>query len=268
LSGSLNISSEGGFDPKVIDRAMKPYPKIKEIVPFSTPVVSFGNPAKARVLTVGINPSSLEFLTAGKNKTVLPIGEKRLTDLEVLGISNPEHLTEEMAQRVIAGCYEYFDKSSKPYMTWFKHLDLHVNRYFGARYEEGNACHLDLVQWATDPVWGNIEDLEVRDQLLEGDSDFLRHQIDTAEPEVVFINGKLVFEQLTSLNIVEAKATEVVFYETKNGKSLPVKFYSGVTRKGINVVGWSRTFPGHHISGESLPGIVQKLHNHFDKYLK
>lgn len=252
----------------VLERAMKAYPDINEIVPYSTPVVSFGNPVNAIVLTVGINPSSREFLTGGKNKKVLSLGKKRLVDLEVLGIKEPRHLTEEMATRVVEGCFNYFSQSSKPYMAWFKHLETHVNKFFNSSYRDSSAAHLDLVQWATDPVWGNIKDLTKRNSLLDGDVDFLRYQIESSPHEVIFLNGKQVFEQLTRHKIVSAVADKPFTYQTKSGKNRSISLYHGASANGTPVVGWSRTFPGHHISGQALTGVVEKLHNHFKQHIR
>ena len=256
------------IETPVLERAMKPYPAIKEIVPYSTPVVSFGNPANANVLTIGINPSSLEFLSGGKNKKVLPVGKKRLVDLEVLQIKEPQQLTEEMAAQVVEGCFNYFSQSSKPYMTWFKHLDNNVNAFFGSSYREFTAAHLDLVQWATDPVWGNIKDPKTKNLLLHGDVDFLRYQIESTPHEVIFLNGKQVFEQLTNNKIVSAVANEPFTYLTKSGKPSSVSLYHGSSSNGTPVVGWSRTFPGHHISDKALVGVVEKLHQHFKHHLR
>ena len=89
---------------------------------------------------------------------MLPVEKKRLVDLETLGIENPKSLNREQAIQVIEGCYDYFDmKNHNPYMTWFKHLNDNINNHFGLDYLDGSAAHLDLVQWATDPVWGGIK---------------------------------------------------------------------------------------------------------------
>jgi hypothetical protein len=252
------------IEERVIERAMADYPNIKELVQFSTPVVSFGYPTNARVVTVGINPSSLEFLTSGKNKKILSASKKKLVDLESLGISNPKALNREMAIKVIEGSYRYFNEDSKPYMTWFDHLNDNVNSYFKCNYRDGSAAHLDLVQWATDPVWGNIKDKNVKSGLLKDDVDFLRYQINSQKFEVIFLNGRQVFEQLTNHKIIEATEAETITYLTKTGKSLPVTFYQGESQNGSLVVGWSRTFPGHHISKEALAGVIEKLHKHFE----
>ena len=103
------MSSNYVIEERVIERAMASYPEIEEIVAFSTPVVSFGNPRGAKVATLGINPSSNEFQIGNGNKS--PLGEfesKRLIDTEILEIANPKNLTREQAIQVIEGCYDYF----------------------------------------------------------------------------------------------------------------------------------------------------------------
>jgi hypothetical protein len=42
-----------------------------------------------------------------------------------------------------------------PYRRWFDPLDQALRAAFGVSYYAGTACHLDLVQWATTPVWNN-----------------------------------------------------------------------------------------------------------------
>ena len=56
------------IEDRVIERAMAQYPKVPELVEFSTPVVSFGYPRNAKVATLGINPSSNEFQIGSGNK--------------------------------------------------------------------------------------------------------------------------------------------------------------------------------------------------------
>jgi hypothetical protein len=147
-------------------------------------------------------------------------------------------------------------------------ISYNVNKFFGSSYREFSAAHLDLVQWATDPVWGNIKDPTVKSLLLEGDVDFLRYQIESSPHRVIFINGKQVFEQLTKNGIVSAVADEPFTYQTKSGKNSSVSLYHGSSSNGTPVVGWSRTFPGHHISDNALVGVVEKLHQHFKKHIR
>jgi len=139
------VSGKYVIEERVIERAMATYPDIPEIVHSSTPVVSFGYPNDARVITVGINPSSSEFQVAGKSTRLLSVDKKRLVDTEVLRIKDPKSLTRDQAIRVIEGCYSYFD--SVNHYDWFDHMNSSMNSYFKADYYDGSAAHLDLVQW-------------------------------------------------------------------------------------------------------------------------
>ena len=254
---------------RVIERAMENFPAIEQLVVGSTPVVSFGNPGPAKLITIGINPSSSEFQVFGKSKNLLPVEKKRLVDLETLGLKNPKSLNREQAIRVIEGCYNYFDmKNHNPYMTWFKHLNDNINKHFGLDYLDGSAAHLDLVQWATDPVWGGIKSEVTKDELLKSDSEFLRYQVSAKKYDIVFMNGRKVRDQLEGTGIVEVTKTKSTSYKTKTKKTLPLEFFKGTTSNGSLALGWSKTFPGHYIWPESLPKVVQELHQFMDEQTK
>jgi hypothetical protein len=190
---------------RVLERVMAPYPKNCHIVPYSTPVVSFGNPETSTVATLGINPSSREFLDDGMN--LLSSGEKRLVDTKVLGLSSEiESLNVEQAEEVIKGCFDYFE-TGKYYKQWFSRLEEYVLSPANASYFSSaggsleKACHLDLVQWATDPVWSKIEDKAVQKKLLESDFEFLRFQLTSFNFKKLFLNGREVIEQFESLGL-------------------------------------------------------------------
>lgn len=257
------------IERRVVERAMATYPEIGELIVGSTPVVSFGNPEIAEVVTVGINPSSNEFLIDGAGTPLLPSGKKRLVDTEILGIDSPKRLTEDEAIKVIQGCYEYFDEEShNPYMRWFSHLNTHVNAHLGVDYLKGSAAHLDLVQWATDPVWGGIKSVDTRKALLELDAEFLRYQLNAREYKVVFMNGREVKNQLVSTGIATIEIVEEISYKTTTGKVMPIEFFKGRTSNGSLALGWSKTFPGHYLSNDALPEVVNQLHNFMNGFTR
>jgi hypothetical protein len=225
------------LDERVIQRAMAPYPGVKEIVDFSTPVVAFGNPNKSRVATLGINPSSSEFQIGNGNKA--PLGgaiPKRLVDTEVLGINNPTSLTRDQAIKVIEGCYQYFSgPNANPY-DWFRRLEKFVlepagHTYFGSK---ATACHLDLVQWATDPVWDSIIDKSIKKKLLEEDKEFLRYQLTNYDFDVVYLNGGTVVKQFRELGIADLS---VVHHVTRNSMGGTHEVLEG-SANGITYYGW------------------------------
>ena len=61
-----------------------------EQVEGATPVLSFGDYTKAQITTIGINPSSLEFVD--KRGKILQGPLKRLTDLDALKLPLDKHL--------------------------------------------------------------------------------------------------------------------------------------------------------------------------------
>jgi hypothetical protein len=257
------------IEERVIERAMAEYPDIPDLVHGSTPVVSFGNPGLASVVTVGINPSSNEFLVDGAGTPLLPVGKKRLTDTELLQISHPKRLNRDQAVKVVESCYNYFDEElNNPYMRWFKHLNENVNSHLGVNYRRGTAAHLDLVQWATDPVWGGIKSSEVKSSLLNQDSEFLRYQLNSRDYQVVFMNGREVKNQLVATGIAQVDVTKSITYQTSTGKTLPIEFFKGATANGSLALGWSKTFPGHYIWEKSLGSVVEQLHKFMDLYTK
>jgi len=198
------------IEDRVIERAMATYPDIPQIVEYSTPVVAFGYPKGARVATLGINPSSNEFQIGNGNKAPLSTSEKRLVDTQVLGLDNVKSLNRDQAIEVVNGCYSYFN--NKPY-GWFDDLEKYVLKPTGFSYRNGSACHLDLVQWATDPVWQDkCMPKENKKILLDSDKGFLEYQLSNYDFDYVFLNGSTVLEQVEKLNFVNLhKVGEVRF---------------------------------------------------------
>jgi len=221
------------YQQELIDRASKSMPSDLNVVAGSTPVVSFGNPANAKVATLGINPSSSEF-SYGKDQPLLSKEEKRLVDLDVLKIKDARSLTLAESERVIEGCNDYF-KSEKHY-EWFQKLEEIVLSPAGYTYygDNASACHLDLVQWATDPVWSRIASAAVREKLLRDDKEFLRFQLTNYRFDFVYLNGGTVVKQFIDLGIAELS---VVHHVTRNSMGGTHEVFKG-TANGTTYLGW------------------------------
>src|SRR3954453_2939366 len=131
-----------------IAMAQRTPPSVNSFVQGSTPVISFGDALRAEVATIGIHPTRREF----EEKGWLRESKRRLATLESLGASPGEELSAEQAHDVVIDCNLYFERN--PYWRWFKPLGELLDSAVGASYRHGPACHLDLVQWAPDPVWG------------------------------------------------------------------------------------------------------------------
>jgi len=196
-------------------------------VPGSTPVIAFGNPTTARVATLGLNPSRVEFLSPSG---ALMDADRRLETLPALGVITLRGALPLLVERVWYGCCTYFMRN--PYRRWFDQLEA-VLRPMGASYYAGSACHLDLVQWATDPTWGHL-DCKSRATLLNEDVPFLCQQLAAFGVTLLLINGRSVvreFEQTfgRQLDLVDT---------LRVGRQTALVF-AGRVPPHIRVVAWS-----------------------------
>jgi hypothetical protein len=167
------------------------------IVAGSTPVVSFGNAQTARVATLGLNPSRLEFLHDDGSELVG--NARRLATHSSLGMADLANAPREAVAQVLAGCNGYFQRN--PYRRWFDRLQP-ILEACGASYYDGSACHLDLVQWATDPTWGDL-DRATRERLLAADAAFLAEQLQNERLSLLLVNGRGVLRELRRIADVE-----------------------------------------------------------------
>lgn len=176
-------------------------PPIKEyITPGSTPVVAFGNPITAKVATLGINPSSREFLDAKGN--LLSEENRRLADFQSLGIKSHSEITGSVAKKVLEESNSYFHRDESVYQ-WFEPLQKYVLDPAGASFKDSSAAHLDLVQWSTAPVWGAIKDSKARDLLIQDDIRFLGEILRAGSYKVLFMNGSTVVNTMLKFGLVE-----------------------------------------------------------------
>jgi hypothetical protein len=199
------------------------------VVPGSTPVIAFGDFLHARVATLGINPSRKEF--TGDNGLLLTGSRRRLATLESLRAHRLDQLDDRQVGSVLADCVSYFER--QPYRRWFDPLDGLSRATTGASYYDGSACHLDLVQWATDPTWANIPDVVSRRALLEDGTPHLRTLPTGQNLDLIMVNGREVINkvQITGL----ADLIEVARIQARHQVC---RLYAG-SGAGTRWFGWS-----------------------------
>jgi hypothetical protein len=149
--------------PEIERRLRSSPPKGVPVVAGSTPVPSFGDAEQAVVVTLGINPSSVEFL--GKAKQLLSGVSARFVTLPEVGVDQLIDAPSPIIERVYEGCRRYF--KNRPYHGWFDALNGQLE-VLGASYYDGSAAHIDLAHWATDPVWGKLRPAARTDLLDDG----------------------------------------------------------------------------------------------------
>ncbi len=221
-------------EPDIVLRRMNQPHKSWCVVPRTTPVPFFGNIEAARCITIGINPSFNEFLS--NNEELLVGKNKRLEDFETLRINEHEYYEQvglENAAKIYRSCISYFKRN--PY-SWFQKIEDTVNSAFDCSYYTDSAAHLDLVQWATKPVWSELEnkDRTVADHLIDNDKSYLILHLDWLQQNnqnlsYIFLSGGTVIKNLRNeMNLENVGKTKAV------GKRKQNKLFIG-EYKGIKV---------------------------------
>lgn len=217
--------------PDYIERRIRrPIPSDAFVIPSSTPVVSFGNSRTATYATLGLNPSRVEFLD--RSGSILTGTSRRLATHESLGIGNLDDAPSDIISQVLQDCDNYFNLN--PYRQWFNQLEIILNPC-GASYYNGTACHLDLVQWATDPTWRSLKPKTVRERLLDDDAAFLHEQLSQENISVLLVNGSSVIHQLKqSLGVTFTEQEPIADYGHHD-----TRLFTATINDSVSVIAWS-----------------------------
>ncbi len=133
------------------------------VIGWGCPIPFFGHVESSQIATVGINPSNREFVG---NDGIELIGHlRRLPTLQSLGLEDWAQADFKAMYDILSACQQYFEHN--PYTGWFGTLQ-HLIEPTGHSYYSplSNACHLDLVPWATSLKWGTMPPL-VRKKLIQ-----------------------------------------------------------------------------------------------------
>jgi len=236
--------------PKYIEtRIRQRQPDSSPVVPGSTPVVAFGDVRKAEAATLGLNPSKLEFLDGvGRELTG---AKQRLQTLSSLGESDLSSASRDSIRKVFEGCNGYF--RGWPYRRWFDVLEK-ILLTLGATYYTGTACHLDLVQWATDPTWGKLRGAQKK-CLIEADHSFLREQLSHEHIRLLLLNGSGVVKAYS-------KGLGCELTEKFIPGRIGWKHFVGCTSQGVRVIGWNKNLQGSHgVSKDDIEMLVMSIKN-------
>ncbi|HEX6237741.1 MAG TPA: hypothetical protein VFZ68_11135 [Acidimicrobiales bacterium] len=233
----------------LIQRALRPPDLELGIVAGSTPVVSFGDQVAAHVATLGINPSSREFLDASGG--LLDGAQRRLATLRSLGVERYDQLTPDHGEEILDDCSSYFDR--QPY-SWFRPLDDLIDEALGVSYTDRSACHLDLVQWATQPLWGELP-ADIQDELLRQDVGFLRRQLHESHLRVVIVNGRSAMSWVERCRLVRWQPVATL-------EGPPRAQFSVGPATGTRFIGWSCNLQSQHGAPRHVSRLVELVAEH------
>lgn len=188
------------------------------VIPWSCPILSFGNLSISRVATLGLNPSNREFVDDSGNE--LDGLSRRFHTLNSLRLTRWSDANAEHLQLIIASCREYFHRN--PYDGWFKKLDYIISgaevSYYGIF---TGACHLDLIPYATECKWTALSRRE-RSSLLDVAGDTLGLLLRDSPVRMLILNGISVVEQFQDIAGIQLEKQEMQDW------SLPRRSHPGV----------------------------------------
>jgi hypothetical protein len=158
--------------------------------------------------------------------------------------------------QVLDDCNQYFHR--RPYRSWFDEL-LPTLEVCGASYHDGTACHLDLVQWATNPKWSKLK-APVRTSLLAEDTAFLQSQLRNENIRLLLVNGNAVWRELKSAmrNNLTTDGSETIDCHADT----PTRLYTGRLFGTIKVIAWSANMQSswaHQVTDALRGELVQRV---------
>ena len=181
--------------------------------------------------------------------------KRRLQTLKSLHEADLKNASLAAVESVFEWCNTYFDKGHNgfkhnPYWGWFGRLEK-VLKHMNASFINGSACHLDLVQWATDPVWGDpkLRSAE-KEVLLQADLPFLKRQLSQEHIGLLIINGSGVrqeYERRLGNNLTDVPISKQDALKVSGGRH-HISFCRGRVASGQIVIGWN-------INLQSTPGV-------------
>lgn len=239
-----------------------------DVIPWASPVVSFGSLQKAEIATVGINPSNLEFVN--KNGFELDgLENRRFHTLRSLQVNDWASIDSSHCTEILSKCDSYFENN--PYDKWFKRLEaiLPTDRF--SYYEEkSNVCHIDLVPFATSKKWGNLTSFQ-KEQLLDISSESFALIIKNSSIDSLILNGQSVvnyFEKVVGCPLHKDPTPGLDLFR-KNGKNVLGFAYKGVISQigSINLQRNIRVYGFNHNIQSSF-GVTNAVLDNLREWLK
>lgn len=194
------------------------------VIPWSSPVPCFGDISRSTVATLGLNPSNREFVDELGRE--LDGHRRRFHTLRSLGLSTWAHATAEHLKLIIESCYDYFLRN--PYDGWFRKLDEVISDTKTSYYSTSSqACHLDLIPFATACKWGEVPRSQ-RASLLAVAADALGVMLRESRVRTIVLNGISVVTHFESIAQVKLARSPVREWALSRGSDSHVMGYSYV----------------------------------------
>ena len=169
------------------------------VIGWGAPVPSFGSLRNSRIATLGLNPSNREFVDE-KGKE-LSGNARRFYTLSSLGLNSWKDADTRHLLLINNSCENYFQNN--PYNTWFKVLDFIISGTGTSFYDQlSPACHMDLIPFATEKKWTELDKLQ-RTWLLLRTSKIFAEMIRESEVDLIILNGKTVVDEFQKTSQIQ-----------------------------------------------------------------
>lgn len=242
----------------LVDRLDRSLSDGTRVIPWGSPILSFGDLTRSRVATLGLNPSNREFVDeAGRELQ----GEfRRFHTLTSLGLASWSDLDAQHLGLILESCRSYF--IGNPYGTWFKKLDQIAAGAEASYYDSDRpACHLDLIPYATSCKWTDLGTVE-RSHLLTITGNTLGLLLRDSAVQILILNGVSVvrnFEQIAGLRLAR-ETVETWSLPRVSRTRVPGVAYSGIVDNLSGVKLDQRIFVlGFNHNLQSSFGITTKV---------
>jgi len=211
--------------PKLLQRLGNENLLSANVIPWSSPIPSFGDLSKSKVATLGLNPSNREFVDI--KGVELDCELRRFHTLKSLDLKHWTEVDEKHLKMITDSCCKYFLRN--PYDSWFKSLDYLISGTKTSYYDNINkACHLDLIPYATALKWSRLLKWQ-RTLLMNLAGDTLGMLLRESPVQILVLNGKTVVDNLQQISGVHLQKKEISSW------TLPRK--SGAKVKGHSYIG-------------------------------
>lgn len=236
------------------------------VIEWSSPIICFGNIENSKIATLGINPSNREFVDL--RGIELKNEHRRFHTLYSLGLENWNSYETKHLEKISESCIEYFNRN--PYDSWFKKLDYLISGSDSSFYFPiSNACHLDLIPYATFKKWSDLT-IEQKNSLLDLCVDTLGHLIKNSPIQYLILNGQTVVDNLEKISSVKLFKEHIPEWNLnrKGANNVRGFSYKGVITK-IGQVNLNKelTVLGYNHNIQSSFGITLDVMTHIKNWL-
>ncbi len=201
----------------------------------AAPTIAYGDPAEARVATIGLNPGHGHQREArrGGKPTVDPNAKESKYGYDYFEVRRDTPGFFNPLEQVIVAC--------------------------GASYLDGSACHLDLAQWPTSKRWRDLS-LGAKAKLLDDGAPFVRRQLqESPNIKLLLANGAGVVTALEEAFGVEFEEAAVpsVKFRRKEARLLTCEV------EGRRVIGWRPNlrsdFGAYGVTNEGIRELAERV---------